>query len=316
MRQRRLIRRLADRVTGASFEQQLRDDAAACESVLEGLLTTAAGPAKRLSAAMRYAVLNGGKRMRAALVMGAARLTQGGAVDTVLDRRMLRVAAAVECLHAYSLVHDDLPAMDDAATRRGQPSTHLAFDEATAILAGDALQTMAFEILADPLTHPDPAVRVALVMELAKAAGGAGMAGGQMLDIEAEATSFDLDQTKTMQMMKTGALMSCAVVSGGLVGGADPQLLTALRAYARQLGLAFQIADDLLDYRGDATVLGKPAGQDAVRGKAGFVTLMGYEQAAAAAQQMIDAANAALMPWQNTAGYLQNLATFAITRKR
>ena len=316
MRQRRLIRRLADRVTGASFEQQLRDDAAACESVLEGLLTTAAGPAKRLSAAMRYAVLNGGKRMRAALVMGAARLTQCGAVDTALDRRMLRVAAAVECLHAYSLVHDDLPAMDDAATRRGQPSTHLAFDEATAILAGDALQTMAFEILADPLTHPDPAVRVALVMELAKAAGGAGMAGGQMLDIEAEATSFDLDQTKTMQMMKTGALMSCAVVSGGLVGGADPQLLTALRAYARQLGLAFQIADDLLDYRGDATVLGKPAGQDAVRGKAGFVNLMGYEQAAAAAQQMIDAANAALMPWQNTAGYLQNLATFAISRKR
>ena len=316
MRQRRLTRRLADSVTGPGFAQQLRDDAAACESVLEGLLTTAAGPATRLSAAMRYAVLNGGKRMRAALVMGAARLTQGGAVDTALDRRMLRVAAAVECLHAYSLVHDDLPAMDDAATRRGQPSTHLAFDEATAILAGDALQTMAFEILADPLTHPDPAVRVALVMELAKAAGGAGMAGGQMLDIEAEATSFDLDQTKTMQMMKTGALMSCAVVSGGLVGGADPHLLTALRAYARQLGLAFQIADDLLDYRGDATVLGKPAGQDAVRGKAGFVTLMGYEQAAAAAQQMIDAANAALMPWQNTAGYLQNLATFAITRKR
>ena len=316
MRQRRLTRRLADSVTGPAFEQQLRDDAAACESVLEGLLTMAAGPATRLSAAMRYAVLNGGKRMRAALVMGAARLMQGGAQDVALDRRMVRVAAAVECLHAYSLVHDDLPAMDDAATRRGQPSTHLAFDEATAILAGDALQTMAFEILADPLTHPDPAVRAALVMELAQAAGAAGMAGGQMLDIEAEATSFDLEQTKTMQMMKTGALMSCAVVSGGLVGGADSQLLTALGAYARQLGLAFQIADDLLDYRGDATVLGKPAGQDALRGKAGFVTLMGYEQAAAVAQAMIDTANAALTPWQNTAGYLQNLATFAITRKR
>ena len=320
MRQRRLTRRLADSVTGPAFEQQLRDDAAACESVLEGLLTTVAGPATRLSAAMRYAVLNGGKRMRAALVMGAARLTQGGAQggaeDAALDRPMLRVAAAVECLHAYSLVHDDLPAMDDAATRRGQPSTHLAFDEATAILAGDALQTMAFEILADPLTHPDPAVRAALVMELAQAAGAAGMAGGQMLDIEAEATSFDLEQTKTMQMMKTGALMSCAGVLGGLVGGADSQLLTAPRAYARQLGLAFQIADDLLDYRGDAAVLGKPAGQDALRGKAGFVTLMGYEQAAAAAQAMIDTANAALMPWQNTAGYLQNLATFAITRKR
>ena len=307
-------------MTDPSFKQQLRDDAAACESVLKGLLTTVAGPSKRLSAAMRYALLNGGKRIRAALVMGAARLTQGGvqggAHDAALDQRMLRVAAAVECLHAYSLVHDDLPAMDDAATRRGQPSTHLAFDEATAILAGDALQTMAFEILADPSTHPDPAIRVALIMELAQAAGGAGMAGGQMLDIEAEAISFDLDQTTTMQMMKTGALMSCAVVSGGLVGGADSQLLTALRAYARQLGLAFQIADDLLDYRGDATVLGKPAGQDAVRGKAGFVTLMGYEEAVAAAQQMIAAANAALMPWQNTAGYLQNLATFAITRKR
>ena len=303
-------------MTAPSFKQQLRNDAAACESVLEGLLTTVAGPSKRLSAAMRYAVLNGGKRMRAALVMGAARLSQGVAHDAALDRQMLRVAAAVECVHAYSLVHDDLPAMDDAATRRGQPSTHLAFDDATAILAGDALQTLAFEILADPLTHPDPAVRVGLIMELAQAAGGAGMAGGQMLDIEAEAKRFDLDQTKTMQMMKTGALISCAVVSGGLVGGADSQLLTALRGYARQLGLAFQIADDLLDYRGDATVLGKPAGQDAVRGKAGFVTLMGYEQAVAAAQQMIVAANAALMPWQNTSGYLQNLATFAITRER
>ena len=303
-------------MTGPSFKQQLRDDAAACEAVLEGLLTTVAGPSKRLSAAMRYAVLNGGKRMRAALVMGAARLAQGVAHDAAPDGHMLRVAGAVECVHAYSLVHDDLPAMDDAATRRGQPSTHLAFDDATAILAGDALQTLAFEILADPFTHPDPAVRVALIMELAQAAGGAGMAGGQMLDIEAEAKRFDLDQTTTMQMMKTGALMSCAVVSGGLVGGADSQLLTALRAYARQLGLAFQIADDLLDYRGDATVLGKPAGQDAMRGKAGFVTLMGYEQAVAAAQQMIVAANAALMPWQNAAGYLQNLATFAITRKR
>lgn len=316
MRLRRLIPRLADSVTGSSFDLQLRDDATECDLVLESLLTSAASPATRLFAAMRYAVLNGGKRMRAALVMGAARMSHGGAHDTALDRRMLRVAAAVECLHAYSLVHDDLPAMDDARTRRGQPSTHLAFDEATAILAGDALQTMAFEILADPSTHPEPAVRVALIMELAQAAGGTGMAGGQMLDIEAEATNFDLDQTKTMQMMKTGALMSCAVVSGGLVGGADSQLQAALRTYARQLGLAFQIADDLLDYRGDATVLGKPAGQDAVRGKAGFVSLMGYEQAAAAAQQMIDAANAALMPWQNTAGYLQSLATFAITRKR
>ena len=220
---------------------------------------------------MAYAVLNGGKRMRAALVFGAARMASGAHHDAAPSEAMLRTAAAIEFLHAYSLVHDDLPAMDDAAIRRGQPSCHIEFDEATAILAGDALQTMAFEILADPRTHGDAAIRIQLVTTLAKAAGLQGMAGGQMLDLQAENRQFNLAETKQMQMMKTGALLSCAVICGGIVGGASAKLLAAQTAFAQHLGLAFQIADDLLDYAGDASVMGKPSGQDADRGKAGFV---------------------------------------------
>lgn len=296
------------------FLVQLGDDASACESYIKTLLDQADGPATLLRDAMAYGVLNGGKRMRAALVFGAARMAMGAQTDMAPSEAMLRTAAAIECLHAYSLVHDDLPAMDDAATRRGQPSCHIEFDEATAILAGDALQTMAFEILADPRTHSDAAIRIQLVATLAKAAGMRGMAGGQMLDLQAEQKDFDLRQTQQMQMMKTGALMSCAVICGGIVGGASPKLLAAQTSFAQHLGLAFQIADDLLDYAGDASVMGKPAGQDANRGKAGFVALMGLEEARQAAQRMIADANAELAPWQNLAEYMQNLATFAITR--
>ena len=296
------------------FLVQLGDDASACESYIKSLLDQADGPATLLRDAMAYGVLNGGKRMRAALVFGAARMAMGAQTDSAPSEAMLRTAAAIECLHAYSLVHDDLPAMDDAATRRGQPSCHIEFDEATAILAGDALQTMAFEILADPRTHSDAAIRIQLVATLAKAAGMQGMAGGQMLDLQAEQKDFDLRQTQQMQMMKTGALMSCAVICGGIVGGASPKLLAAQTSFAQHLGLAFQIADDLLDYAGDASVMGKPAGQDANRGKAGFVALMGLEEARQAAHRMIADANAELAPWQNLAEYMQNLATFAITR--
>lgn len=296
------------------FLVQLGDDASACESCIKTLLDQADGPATLLRDAMAYGVLNGGKRMRAALVFGAARMAMGAQTDMAPSEAMLRTAAAIECLHAYSLVHDDLPAMDDAATRRGQPSCHIEFDEATAILAGDALQTMAFEILADPRTHSDAAIRIQLVATLAKAAGMQGMAGGQMLDLQAEQKDFDLRQTQQMQMMKTGALMSCAVICGGIVGGASPKLLAAQTSFAQHLGLAFQIADDLLDYAGDASVMGKPAGQDANRGKAGFVALMGLEEARQAAHRMIADANAELAPWQNLAEYMQNLATFAITR--
>ncbi len=296
------------------FLVQLGDDASACETHIKTLLADEDGPATKLRDAMAYAVLSGGKRLRAALVFGAARMASGTHHDAAPSAAMLRTAAAIEFLHAYSLVHDDLPAMDDAATRRGQPSCHKEFDEATAILAGDALQTMAFEILADPRTHVDAAIRIQLITTLAKAAGLQGMAGGQMLDLQAENRQFNLAETKQMQMMKTGALLSCAVICGGIVGGASAKLLAAQTAFAQHLGLAFQIADDLLDYAGDASVMGKPSGQDADRGKAGFVALMGLDEARHKAHQMIEDANAKLAPWQNLAEYMQYLATFAITR--
>ena len=296
------------------FLLQLGDDASACEIYIKALLRREDGPATQLRDAMAYAVLNGGKRVRSALVFGAARMASGARHDAAPSEPMLRTATAIEFLHAYSLVHDDLPAMDDAATRRGQPSCHLEFDEATAILAGDALQTMAFEILADRRTHRDAAIRIQLVAKLAKAAGLRGMAGGQMLDLQAENRQFNLAETEQMQMMKTGALLSCAVVCGGIVGGASAKLLAAQTAFAQHLGLAFQIADDLLDYAGDASVMGKPSGQDSDRGKAGFVALMGLDEARKVAHQMIVDAKAELAPWQNLAEYMQNLATFAITR--
>ena len=296
------------------FLVQLGDDAFACETHIKTLLGCEDGPATQLCDAMTYAVLNGGKRMRAALVFGAARMASGARHDTTPSEAMLRTAAAIELLHAYSLVHDDLPAMDDANTRRGQPSCHIEFDEATAILAGDALQTMAFEILADPRTHGDSEIRIQLVTTLAKAAGLQGMAGGQMLDLQAENRHFNLVETKQMQMMKTGALLSCAVICGGIVGGASAKLLSAQMAFSQHLGLAFQIADDLLDCAGDASVMGKPSGQDANRGKAGFVALMGLDEARQEAHRLILDANAALAPWQNLAEYMQNLATFAIKR--
>ena len=291
------------------FSDQLACDAGAAAAAIDDILRVDQSPAQRLRDAMIYATMSGGKRLRAALVLGAARLCD----DAGNQSGALRVAAALEMLHAYSLVHDDLPAMDDAATRRSKPSCHLAFDEATAILAGDALQTMAFDVLADGRTHSDPAVQIRLVAALAGASGLAGMAGGQMLDLQAETRQLDLTEVTEMQSMKTGALIRCAAICGGIVGGADARLLDALGTFSRDLGLAFQIADDLLDYDGDAATLGKPAGQDAERGKGSFVSLMGAEQARATAHRLIDDALAVLAPWPQ-AGYLGYLATFAIAR--
>ena len=291
------------------FSEQLACDAGAAAAAIDDILRVDQSPAQRLRDAMIYTTMSGGKRLRAALVLGAARLS-----DNAGDQSgALRVAAALEMLHAYSLVHDDLPAMDDAATRRSKPSCHLAFDEATAILAGDALQTMAFDVLADGRTHSDPEVQIRLVAALAGASGLAGMAGGQMLDLQAETRQLDLTEVTEMQSMKTGALIRCAAICGGIVGGADARLLDALGTFSRDLGLAFQIADDLLDYDGDAATLGKPAGQDAERGKGSFVSLMGAEQARATAHRLIDDALAVLAPWPQ-AGYLGYLATFAIAR--
>ena len=291
------------------FSDQLACDAGAAAAAIDDILRVNQSPAQRLRDAMIYATKSGGKRLRAALVLGAARLSD----DAGDQSGALRVAVALEMLHAYSLVHDDLPAMDDAATRRSKPSCHLAFDEATAILAGDALQTMAFDILADGRTHSDPAVQIRLVAALAGASGLAGMAGGQMLDLQAETRQLDLTEVTEMQSMKTGALIQCAAICGGIVGGADARLLDALGTFSRDLGLAFQIADDLLDYDGDAATLGKPAGQDAERGKGSFVSLMGADQARTTAHRLIDDALAVLTPWPQ-AGYLEYLATFAIAR--
>ena len=291
--------------------QSVRDDTAAIESHLNHLFNGLTGPAGRLADAMRYATMNGGKRLRGCLVLAAARLAHGG----VLPDGAMDVAASVECLHAYSLIHDDLPSMDDSDTRRGKPACHVAFDEATAVLAGDALQTMAFERLAAPTTHGEGAVRAALVMALARAAGIDGMAGGQMLDLEAENRDMSLDEVRQMQAMKTGALIQYAAAAGGIHAGADAPLQAALELYARDLGLAFQIADDLLDYDGDAALLGKPAGQDADRGKGSFVVLMGLAQAREAAARLVSDAEAALAPWGEAADTLSSIARFAIERR-
>ena len=226
----------------------------------------------------------------------------------------VRVAASVECLHAYSLIHDDLPAMDDADTRRGKPACHMAFDEATAILAGDALQTLAFELLAADDTHADPLVRARLVMALATASGIDGMAGGQMLDLQAETNPMDLDQVRQMQGMKTGALIQFSAIAGGLHGGADTALADALERYSRDLGLAFQIADDCLDYE-RCRKSWQASWADADRGKASFVVLMGLDQAKQTASSLIAEAEDALAPWGEAATPLCQIARFAIERR-
>ena len=255
--------------------------------------------------AMRHAV-QGGKRMRGFLVMEGARLH--GVEDAAT------AGAAVEALHAYSLVHDDLPAMDDDALRRGQPTVHVNWDEATAILAGDALQTLAFGLLADPSCHPDADVRVALVAGLAEASGAGGMVLGQALDIAAETgPPLALDAMAAMQAAKTGALIEWAGCAGAVLAGADP---APLRAYARALGQAFQIADDLIDVAGDAGAAGKAVGKDAAAGKATYIDHMGMDGARAEARRQADAAADALTPYGAEADALRALARYTVERDR
>ncbi len=230
-----------------SLAERMAAVAEAIEGELDRLLPEPAGGQARLLAAMRYAALGGGKRLRPFLVAAGAELFD------VPEARARRVGAAVELIHAYSLIHDDLPAMDDALTRRGRPSCHLQFDEATAILAGDALQSLAFEVLAEPATHPDPAVRGTLVLKLARAAGAAGMCGGQMIDLEAEGRALAMAQVVELQRLKTGALLEFACEAGAILGQAPAATRAVLAAYAADLGLAFQIQDDLLDVTGDAS---------------------------------------------------------------
>src|SRR5271165_1124096 len=264
----------------SAFAARLAESGAAIERELETLLAADPRPGEparpeRLIQAMRYATLGGGKRLRPFLTVETARALGRQ------DKGPRRAGAAIECVHAYSLIHDDLPAMDDDDLRRGRPTTHRAFGEATAILAGDALQALAFEILADPRTDSSGEVRAALSAGLARAAGLAGMVGGQMLDIEAESAAAPLavEEIARLQAMKTGALLRFSVEAGALLGGANSTGRAALESYGRAVGAAFQIADDLLDAEGDTATLGKRAGKDAARHKATLVSALGVEGA-------------------------------------
>lgn len=266
-------------------------------------------PEAPLYEAMRYATLNGGKRLRPFLVMTSAKLF---GVDA---HRARRVAAAVEFVHCYSLAHDDLPAMDNALTRRGKRALHRAFDEATAVLAGDALLTLAFETLSDPETHEDPRVRLELVSALAKASGGHGLCGGQMLDLIGEKETFDVGTISRMQRMKTGGLISFCCEAGAILGKAGRPYRQALRAYANDLGLAFQVTDDLLDVEGDEATVGKAVNQDEKAGKSTFVSTLGLEKARARAEMLSEQAVAHLHVFENRADLLKEMAGYVLQRR-
>ncbi|WP_294391253.1 polyprenyl synthetase family protein [uncultured Sphingomonas sp.] len=264
----------------------------------------------RLFEAMRHAAIGGGKRLRPLLVRASADLFH---VDRV---PALRVGLAIEAIHVYSLIHDDLPCMDDDDVRRGRPTVHKAYDEATAVLAGDSLHAIAFEILADPETHPDPFVRCELLAELAKAAGPVGMAGGQMMDLMADGAAFDLAAVTRLQQLKTGALIGFCLEAGAILGHVPPEGRRAIRAYSRDLGLAFQIADDLLDVEGSAEVTGKAVGKDADAGKATFVSLLGVERARQQAEILVDQAIGHLAAHGTEATLLRSIARYVVERDR
>jgi farnesyl diphosphate synthase len=293
-----------------ALQSALRQVSTEIDHQFDLLLTIPDDPRKSLYRAMRHAAIGGGKRLRPLLVFGTAGLF--GVNRTAIAR----VATALECIHVYSLIHDDLPAMDDDDMRRGKPTVHKAFDEATAILAGDCLHALAFEILADNATHPDPFVRVELVGALAHASGPSGMAGGQMMDLEAAKASFDLPTVTRLQAMKTGALIGCAVESGAILGRLPPEGRTGLRGYARDLGLAFQIADDILDAEGDEALTGKKLRKDEAAGKETFLTLLGLDRAREQARLLVDQAVAHLKPYGPEADLLRHIARYTLERDR
>ena len=293
----------------ALVEPAFAEAAAFTEATLDALLPRPGGPEARLHEAMRYATLSGGKRLRAFFVLQSGRLFG-------VDRRALgRVAAAVECLHAYSLVHDDLPSMDDDDMRRGKPTLHKAYDEATAILAGDALHTLAFGLICSQETHGDPFVRCELVQRLAAAAGHAGMAGGQMIDLSFEGKTPALLEITRLQRMKTAALITFCCEAGAIMGKALANARQALSAYGQEVGLAYQIADDLLDLEGDAAETGKGVRKDAARGKATVVSSLGAERARAQAEALAAQAVRHLDLFGETADLLRAAARFVVTRR-
>ncbi|HUB43532.1 MAG TPA: farnesyl diphosphate synthase [Acetobacteraceae bacterium] len=279
------------------------------EIALDTLLPRPDGAEARLLEAMRYATLNGGKRLRAFLVM------QTAALFIVSETCAARVGAAVEMLHAYSLVHDDLPAMDNDDLRRGKPTTHRAFDEATAILVGDALQTRAFEVLAEADTHSDPQARCELIQALGSAAGARGMCGGQMIDMLAEGKTLDGPAITRLQALKTGRLIQFSAEAGAILGRAPLPQRHLLAAYGRDLGAAFQIADDLLDAEGSPEETGKATGKDATAGKATMVAILGPERARAHAEMLAEQAAAHLDSFGPRATLLRELAAFAVNRR-
>ncbi|MET0545388.1 MAG: polyprenyl synthetase family protein [Caulobacterales bacterium] len=255
------------------FGRRLQETADRVTAALDHLIPRAAGPEARLMSAMRYSALSGGKRIRPFFVLEAGRLFGAD------EQGLLRVACAIESVHTYSLIHDDLPCMDDDDLRRGRPTAHKAYDEATAILSGDALLTLAFEILAEPDTDPEPQIRCELIRCLAEAAGARGMVGGQMMDMVGNELHNDLAAVTRMQRLKTGALISHAADAGAIMGRASQEARQALQRFTHDLGLAFQIADDLMDAVGTSDEAGKAVGKDAARGKANFVTILGVDGA-------------------------------------
>ena len=265
-------------------------------------------PRARLIKAMRYAAIGGGKRIRPLLLTATAGLYG-------VDRdAAVRAGAAIEAIHVYSLIHDDLPCMDDDALRHGKPTLHLAFDEATAVLAGDSLHALAFEMLADPQTSEDPFVRIELVRALGTASGFSGMAGGQMMDLEAEKSTFDLATVTRLQQLKTGALLGAAVEMGAILGHVPVEGRKHLRGYARDIGLAFQIADDLIDYEGDADKAGKAVGKDSEAGKETFIGLLGADRAREQARMLVDQAVGHLAQHGKEADLLRELAQYIVER--
>jgi farnesyl diphosphate synthase len=300
------------------FEGRLQDIAEATEQMLDELLSTTPLPGEtfrpeRFIHAMRYASLGGGKRLRPFLLIETARLF--GAEG----KGVMRAAAALEMIHCYSLVHDDLPALDNDDLRRGRPTTHKAFDEATAILVGDGLLTYAFDVTADPATHPNPVVRAELVLALARSAGIGGMVGGQVLDLEAEQAKdpHTAEAVIRLQSMKTGALLHYAVNAGAILGQADADAKAALSRYGKALGAAFQVADDILDVEADEVALGKRAGKDAERNKATLVAALGLDAACERRDKMASEAIAALkgFPQGKDANNLREAAHFVVARK-
>jgi len=296
-----------------TFMQRLGAAAGLIEQRLSELLAEC-GPEKgeRLAAAMQHALLGGGKRFRPFLVVETA------ALFDVPAEKALDAGAAFECVHCYSLAHDDLPSMDDDEVRRGRPTVHKAFDEWTAILAGDALLTLAFEVIARPQTHRDPAIRAELARLLAHASGGRGMVLGQMLDLAAdkrgEPASPTLDHVRRLQALKTGALLAASCEAGAVLGDAGSDHRAAVRRYGEHLGLAFQIADDLLDAEGDAETVGKATGKDSAAGKATLVSLLGIEAARAQLDEAVRGAERELEPFGEKAATLIEAARFTASR--